>query len=160
QNNSTNASVVQPIAFGSTMAVNFLMTPLARSRSTRRLTAGADSATAVPMSAYEVRASAARSAMIRWSTSSIRNTSPLVRKLSGYSRTPSVPTLLIMSRTYLMCPPEYFTVSYAINAWMDTNVPVDTELAVKQWERLRETVVGLGHQVHLLAPVPGLPDQV
>jgi len=65
-----------------------------------------------------------------------------------------------MARTYLMCPPEHFTVSYAINAWMDTSVPVDTELAVKQWERLRETLVGLGHRVHVLAPVPGLPDQV
>ncbi len=65
-----------------------------------------------------------------------------------------------MSRTYLMCPPEHFTVSYAINAWMDTSVPVDTELALKQWERLRETLVGLGHEVHVLAPVPGLPDQV
>jgi N-dimethylarginine dimethylaminohydrolase len=59
-----------------------------------------------------------------------------------------------------MCPPEYFTVSYAINAWMDTSVPVDTELAVKQWERLRETLVELGHTVHVLPPVAGLPDQV
>lgn len=65
-----------------------------------------------------------------------------------------------MSRTYLMCPPEYFTVAYAINAWMDTSVPVDTELALKQWERLRETLVGLGHEVHVLVPVAGLPDQV
>jgi len=65
-----------------------------------------------------------------------------------------------MARSYLMCSPEHFTVSYAFNAWMDTSVPVDTELAVKQWERLRETLVGLGHQVHVLDPVPGLPDQV
>ncbi len=61
---------------------------------------------------------------------------------------------------YLMCPPEYFSVTYSINAWMDTAVPVDTELAVKQWERLRETLVGLGHQVDVLAPLAGLPDQV
>lgn len=59
-----------------------------------------------------------------------------------------------------MCPPEHFTVSYAINAWMDPSVPVDTELAVKQWERLRETLTGLGHTVHVLPAVPGLPDQV
>jgi N-dimethylarginine dimethylaminohydrolase len=65
-----------------------------------------------------------------------------------------------MTRTYLMCPPEHFTVSYAINASMDTNVPVDTELALKQWERLRETLVGLGHEVHVLPALPGLPDQV
>ena len=63
-------------------------------------------------------------------------------------------------RTYLMCPPEYFAVEYAINPWMDPATPVDTELAVKQWERLRETYLGLGHTVHLLDPAPGLPDMV
>jgi N-dimethylarginine dimethylaminohydrolase len=63
-------------------------------------------------------------------------------------------------RTYLMCPPEHFTVEYAINPWMDPEQPVDTELAVKQWEGLRETLVGLGHTVHVLAPRPGLPDMV
>jgi N-dimethylarginine dimethylaminohydrolase len=65
-----------------------------------------------------------------------------------------------MQRSYLMCPPEHFTVEYAINAWMDTTVPVDTELALKQWERLRETLVGLGHEVHTLSPRFGLPDMV
>jgi N-dimethylarginine dimethylaminohydrolase len=65
-----------------------------------------------------------------------------------------------MQRTYLMCPPEYFTVTYSINTWMDTAVPVDTELAVKQWERLRETLLSLGHEVRVLAPLDGLPDQV
>lgn len=63
-------------------------------------------------------------------------------------------------RTYLMCPPEHFAVAYAINPWMDTSVPVDAELAVKQWERLRETLVGLGHTVHVLPPHVGLPDMV
>jgi len=59
-----------------------------------------------------------------------------------------------------MCPPEYFAVEYSINAWMDPAVGVDTELAGKQWERLRETLVGLGHTVHTLVARPGLPDQV
>ncbi|MGS2617253.1 dimethylargininase [Micromonospora sp. LZ34] len=63
-------------------------------------------------------------------------------------------------RTYLMCSPEHFAVEYAINPWMDVTTPVDPELAVKQWDRLRETLVGLGHEVHLLAPEPGLPDMV
>jgi N-dimethylarginine dimethylaminohydrolase len=63
-------------------------------------------------------------------------------------------------RTYLMCPPEYFRVEYAINPWMDTARPVDAELAGKQWERLRETLVELGHTVHVLAPDPALPDMV
>ncbi|MEU8420080.1 dimethylargininase [Micromonospora sp. NPDC048835] len=63
-------------------------------------------------------------------------------------------------RTYLMCSPEYFAVEYAINPWMDVTTPVDRNLAVKQWDRLRETLVGLGHEVHLLAPEQGLPDMV
>jgi arginine dihydrolase len=63
-------------------------------------------------------------------------------------------------RTYLMCPPEYFTVAYAINPWMDASTPVDADLAVKQWDGLRETLVGLGHTVHVLEPIEGLPDMV
>ncbi|MCM0676481.1 arginine deiminase-related protein [Micromonospora phytophila] len=63
-------------------------------------------------------------------------------------------------RTYLMCSPEHFTVEYAINPWMDVTTAVDAELAVKQWDRLRETLVGLGHEVHLLTPERGLPDMV
>ncbi|MBF9128119.1 amidinotransferase [Plantactinospora sp. S1510] len=59
-----------------------------------------------------------------------------------------------------MCPPEYFTVEYAINPWMDTATPVDPELAVKQWHQLRETLLDLGHTVHELTPEPGLPDMV
>ncbi|WP_345120431.1 dimethylargininase [Dactylosporangium darangshiense] len=65
-----------------------------------------------------------------------------------------------MTRSYLMSPPEHFVVEYAINPWMDTTAPVDTELAVKQWEGLRETFVRLGHEVHVLMPEIGLPDMV
>ena len=59
-----------------------------------------------------------------------------------------------------MCPPKNFVVEYAINAWMDTTVPVDTSLAVKQWQVLHDSIVDLGHEVRLLAPAPGLPDMV
>jgi len=59
-----------------------------------------------------------------------------------------------------MCPPEHFAVEYAINPWMDPDAPVDVELAVKQWTRLRETLLGLGHTVQVLPPEPGLPDMV
>ena len=54
------------------------------------------------------------------------------------------------ARTYLMCPPDYFTVEYAINPWMDPSVPVDTKLAVQQWRGLVETYRGLGHEVDRL----------
>ncbi len=64
------------------------------------------------------------------------------------------------TRAYLMCPPRFFTVEYAINPWMDPTVPVDAALALKQWEGLRDTLLDLGHTVHVLAPEPGLPDMV
>ncbi|GGM28838.1 MULTISPECIES: dimethylargininase [Micromonospora] len=61
---------------------------------------------------------------------------------------------------FLMCRPTYFAVDYAINPWMDPTVPVDTALAVEQWERLRRTYLDLGHTVEEIEPLPGLPDMV
>lgn len=63
-------------------------------------------------------------------------------------------------RRYLMCPPEHFDVSYAINPWMDPGKPVDVRLAVAQWEDLRDRYRSLGHTVEVLLPRPGLPDMV
>jgi N-dimethylarginine dimethylaminohydrolase len=64
------------------------------------------------------------------------------------------------TRTYLMCPPDHFTVEYAINPWMDTTVGVDAALALRQWHLHRNTLAGLGHAVHTLEPAAGLPDMV
>ncbi len=70
------------------------------------------------------------------------------------------PVRTARKRTYLMCPPAHFTVEYEINPWMDTSTPVDTELAVKQWQHLHDAVTDLGHEVHVLTPGAGLPDMV
>jgi N-dimethylarginine dimethylaminohydrolase len=59
-----------------------------------------------------------------------------------------------------MCPPEHFTVEYAINPWMDTTVAVDAALARRQWQMLHDTLTGLGHAVYVLDAEPGLPDMV
>jgi N-dimethylarginine dimethylaminohydrolase len=64
------------------------------------------------------------------------------------------------TRHYLMCRPTYFEVSYAINPWMDPEVPVDPKLAMRQWEGLRDTYRRLGHTVSFIEPVRGLPDMV
>lgn len=63
-------------------------------------------------------------------------------------------------RTYLMCRPEHFTVSYTINPWMVPANPTDTAVALAQWQVLHDTYVQLGHEVRLIDPVPGLPDMV
>lgn len=64
------------------------------------------------------------------------------------------------TRHYAMTAPEYFTVDYAINPWMDTSTPVDTERALSQWQALRAVYADLGHTVELVAPRAGLPDMV
>jgi N-dimethylarginine dimethylaminohydrolase len=63
-------------------------------------------------------------------------------------------------RSYLMCPPEYFAVNYAINPWMRPDSPVDPGLAMRQWAALRATHASLGHSVSTIEPVAGLPDMV
>lgn len=65
-----------------------------------------------------------------------------------------------MSRRYLLCPPTFFDVTYAINPWMALDVPVDRGLAIEQWEALRRTYELLGHKVDVVDPVEGLPDMV
>jgi N-dimethylarginine dimethylaminohydrolase len=64
------------------------------------------------------------------------------------------------TRTVLMCRPDHFTVSYRINPWMHPHVPTDTALAVRQWEELYRIYLDLGFEVHLVDPIPGLPDMV
>ena len=64
------------------------------------------------------------------------------------------------TRTYAMTPPSHYTVTYSINPWMDPSVPVDAELAMAQWESLRDIYRSLGHSVALVDAQPGLPDMV
>src|SRR5437764_5846352 len=61
---------------------------------------------------------------------------------------------------YLMCPPTFFAVRYRINPWMEPETPVDVDRAVRQWRRLRDQLVALGHRVEVMTPDPGLPDLV
>ncbi|HEX5542576.1 MAG TPA: amidinotransferase [Micromonospora sp.] len=67
---------------------------------------------------------------------------------------------LDVRQRYLMCRPTYFGVEYAINPWMDPSTPVNVNLAIRQWETLRQTYLDLGHTVDEIPPLPGLPDMV
>ena len=66
----------------------------------------------------------------------------------------------VRPRHFLMCPPTFFDVTYAINPWMDPRVPVDGERAYAQWSALVAAYERAGHRVDVLEPVPGLPDLV
>jgi N-dimethylarginine dimethylaminohydrolase len=78
----------------------------------------------------------------------------------GADATAIGPADAVRPRRYLMCRPTYFDVAYSINPWMDPTKPVDTDLAIVQWERLRDLYIELGHSVELIRPLPGLPDMV
>ena len=61
----------------------------------------------------------------------------------------------------LMCPPDYFDVSYEINPWMRVINRPDRDRAQHQWESLHRILtedVAVG--VDLITPQPGLPDMV
>src|SRR5882757_5526729 len=64
------------------------------------------------------------------------------------------------TRHYVMTPPRFFAVDYAINPWMDTTNHVDRGVAIAQWQHLYDVYRQLGHIVELVEPVPGLPDMV
>jgi N-dimethylarginine dimethylaminohydrolase len=59
-----------------------------------------------------------------------------------------------------MCRPVYYDVTYSINPWMDPDRPTSAETGLDQWKRLFDTFVGLGYDMQLIEPVPGLPDMV
>ena len=65
-----------------------------------------------------------------------------------------------MTHVFLMCPPEYFTVAYVINPWMNGNLRrIDNALAKQQWRSLYDVLTDLA-TVRLVLPQPGSPDMV
>jgi len=61
----------------------------------------------------------------------------------------------------LMCPPDYFDVSYEINAWMHMAVVPDKSRAWEQWDHLYHTLASqLSVDVSVIHPCPGSPDMV
>lgn len=67
---------------------------------------------------------------------------------------------LSWGRRYLMCRPEHFRVDYAINPWMDVDSPVDTDVALAQWDTLAATIERAGASVERIAALPDAPDMV
>lgn len=60
----------------------------------------------------------------------------------------------------LMCAPDYFSVAYVINPWMENNRgKTDSRLASEQWEGLRNLLAPFV-DIALLPPQPKLPDMV
>jgi N-dimethylarginine dimethylaminohydrolase len=65
----------------------------------------------------------------------------------------------------LMCRPDHFAVSYAINPWMDPAgwAAQDRQLAEsarREWQVLHAALSSQGAEIELVPPVAGLPDLV
>jgi len=73
-------------------------------------------------------------------------------------------TLDTRNARLLMCRPEHFAVSYAINPWMDpTSWARDNRAhaaAAREWADLHRTLTECGADIDLVPSVPGLPDLV
>lgn len=66
---------------------------------------------------------------------------------------------------FLMCRPQHFAVTYAINPWMNPKAWAETggalhAAAERQWADLYETLTARGVAIDLVEPVSGLPDLV
>jgi arginine dihydrolase len=66
---------------------------------------------------------------------------------------------------FLMCSPEHFGVTYAINPWMDPKSWACDDRALtaashREWTTLRNRLLELGATIELVPAAPGLPDLV
>jgi N-dimethylarginine dimethylaminohydrolase len=66
---------------------------------------------------------------------------------------------------FLMCPPQHFAVTYAINPWMDPadwaqNAQTFSAQSRVEWDRLRGSLRELGAEIELLRPQSAMPDLV
>lgn len=61
----------------------------------------------------------------------------------------------------LMCPPDYYDISYHINPWMARSSFINKDLAYQQWVGLKNQIQDfLGLPVETITPQPNLPDMV
>lgn len=61
---------------------------------------------------------------------------------------------------WLLCPPNFYDVTYEINPWMKVADAPHKQRASLQWQALRDTFVRLGVEVEYVEAQPGWPDMV
>ncbi|MFG2007214.1 dimethylargininase [Spirillospora sp. NPDC048911] len=62
-------------------------------------------------------------------------------------------------RRVLMCPPAHYEITDD-NPWTPEDPETDRDAAMAEWETLRRTYEGFGHQVEIVDPRPGLTQMV
>lgn len=65
-----------------------------------------------------------------------------------------------MTRSVLMCRPEYYRIDYEINPWMRRANAVDGPVADRQWDSLVTLLRGSGVDVLLVPQAANVPDMV
>lgn len=68
--------------------------------------------------------------------------------------------LKVSQKQIVMCPPEFFSIEYSINPWMNMENKVIKERAFVQYNFLKESFRKSSVVVNELTPVSGLPDMV
>lgn len=68
--------------------------------------------------------------------------------------------MLFPNGRWLMCPPDYYNVSYEINPWMNKSRLPNKDRARKQWQALHHTIIRLGGWVEIVTPILNQPDMV
>ncbi|WP_433012228.1 dimethylarginine dimethylaminohydrolase family protein [Kribbella sp. CA-294648] len=63
-------------------------------------------------------------------------------------------------RRYLMVRPDHFRIDYVINPYMSTQDQPDQQLALKQWDSLRQAIIDAGGEVEVLEQRDDSPDMV
>jgi N-dimethylarginine dimethylaminohydrolase len=60
----------------------------------------------------------------------------------------------------VMSAPDYFSIQYSINPWMNTDNQVDKVRAKKQWHQLKQAYQDLGLEIFEIPPSTSFPDLV
>lgn len=68
--------------------------------------------------------------------------------------------MLVAHPRWLLCRADHYDVQYEINSWMKIDRQPDRVIALKQWQKLDETIRSLGVTVEYIEPQQGLPDMV
>jgi N-dimethylarginine dimethylaminohydrolase len=89
----------------------------------------------------------------------------LTSSIASVSAAPLFASTPLFTRpTFLMCPPEWYTVDYVLNPWMATGRAghahrISRDLAFAQWKGFHNVLRSVA-DVRLLHPEPGCPDMV
>lgn len=61
-------------------------------------------------------------------------------------------------KTLVLCRPDFYGISYTINAWMSLSNQADRSIAIEQWDNLKDRIKEHGGETLFCPSKSGLPD--